>query len=628
MKEIKKLNPFGRFCCTIGNLPSSYMLSLTYEEQLLWLCNYLETTVIPAINNNAEALEEVQRLFVELKDYVDNYLDNLDIQQDVNDKLDEMAEDGTLERIIGEGVLNSKVNTFNQDSALNRIYRLITTYTKVGAIHHFNNKVYMSVDNDTTSRLYKLNETTYAIEGYADFAYVITDISNYENNLIICNNTNTIYSLDKDTLLGVDSIILDINVKFCEYDVTNEIYYIVDDEYNFKTTDFDGVMSDYEFNKECKGIVIKNEELYLLQENEIELYNNKVLKRLYNTPLIVNNEYVKGTNNGICLMGEKFVIATYKTLMVHRNDYVISLYEMNLTKNVKDLKTLLNYNATTNDFEIHVDNTNTNVNPDGSTDNPFPNIYEALEVVYNSNYHKGSIMYDKSGETLDDVLITNSYKKISIVFNGATVNGMRIRNCSKIEIAGANFQDEYEDQEACLQVINSEIVIASDCTFTNSKSLNQVIKSEYGSKVSCLVGTGSGGILSSSGALTITRNNSLGDKKILGDRFGKFLPNFIQDSHTNFATGTITIDNLNWYSFIKFKINTQGNMSYVEIPAENGTYNIPTCVTIDSKLFVGNISLTISGNNLTINSKTLYNITDRVLNTTYTFRINNIWLLT
>ena len=87
MKEIKKLNPFGRFCCTIGNLPSSYMLSLTYEEQLLWFCNYLENTVIPAINNNAEALEEVQRLFVELKEYVENYLDNLDLQEDINNKL-------------------------------------------------------------------------------------------------------------------------------------------------------------------------------------------------------------------------------------------------------------------------------------------------------------------------------------------------------------------------------------------------------------------------------------------------------------------------------------------------------------------------------------------------------------
>lgn len=100
MKQSEKLNPFGRFCCTIGNLPTSYMLSLTYEEQLIWFCKYLEETVIPAVNNNAEALEELQNLFIELKTYVDNYFDDLDVQDEINHKIDEMARDGSLTNII------------------------------------------------------------------------------------------------------------------------------------------------------------------------------------------------------------------------------------------------------------------------------------------------------------------------------------------------------------------------------------------------------------------------------------------------------------------------------------------------------------------------------------------------
>ena len=102
MKESKRLNPFGRFCCTIGNLPTSYMLSLTYEEQLIWLCKYLEETVIPAVNNNAEALEELQNLFIELKTYVDEYFENLDIQTEINNKLDDMDESGQLAEIIAQ----------------------------------------------------------------------------------------------------------------------------------------------------------------------------------------------------------------------------------------------------------------------------------------------------------------------------------------------------------------------------------------------------------------------------------------------------------------------------------------------------------------------------------------------
>lgn len=100
LKPVGNLSPFARFCCTIGNLPSSYMVSLTYEEQLLWLCDYLKNTVIPAVNTNAEAVKELQELYVKLKDYVDNYFNNLDVQNEINNKLNEMAEDGTLAKII------------------------------------------------------------------------------------------------------------------------------------------------------------------------------------------------------------------------------------------------------------------------------------------------------------------------------------------------------------------------------------------------------------------------------------------------------------------------------------------------------------------------------------------------
>ena len=113
LKPIINLNPFARFCCTIGNLPSSYMTSLTYEEQLMWLCDYLQNTVIPAVNNNAECVKELQELYVKLKNYVDNYFKNLDVQNEINIKLDEMAEDGTLENILSNYINVYVARTFN-----------------------------------------------------------------------------------------------------------------------------------------------------------------------------------------------------------------------------------------------------------------------------------------------------------------------------------------------------------------------------------------------------------------------------------------------------------------------------------------------------------------------------------
>ena len=99
---IVKNAPFKHFCMSIGAIPTSYLDSLDYYETLLWLIKYLEETIIPTVNNNGEAVSELQTLYIELKNYVDNYFTNLDVQEEINNKLDDMVEDGTLETIIAK----------------------------------------------------------------------------------------------------------------------------------------------------------------------------------------------------------------------------------------------------------------------------------------------------------------------------------------------------------------------------------------------------------------------------------------------------------------------------------------------------------------------------------------------
>ena len=95
--EINYVSPFKRFCITIGNLPTAYLESMSYYEGLTYLVNYLSNNVIPAVNNNGEVVDELQK-------FVEDYFDNLDVQQEINNKLDEMAEDGTLTTLIGNYV--------------------------------------------------------------------------------------------------------------------------------------------------------------------------------------------------------------------------------------------------------------------------------------------------------------------------------------------------------------------------------------------------------------------------------------------------------------------------------------------------------------------------------------------
>lgn len=124
MEDLKTIetvdtSPFKHLCMTIGELPASFVDSMTYYECLAWLVNYLQKTVIPAVNNNAEATKELQAAFVTLKDYVDNYFDNLDVQEEINNKLDEMAETGELAEILAEFLSNS---IYEESIECNRYY--------------------------------------------------------------------------------------------------------------------------------------------------------------------------------------------------------------------------------------------------------------------------------------------------------------------------------------------------------------------------------------------------------------------------------------------------------------------------------------------------------------------------
>ena len=123
--DVKTLNPFRRFIYTIGALPSSYLMSMTYEEQLIWLCNYLSETVIPALNNNGLAVEELQAKYIELKSYVDNYFEDLDIQEEINNKLDEMALDGTLENLIGQYIQLATTYVYNSVEEMKEATNLV-----------------------------------------------------------------------------------------------------------------------------------------------------------------------------------------------------------------------------------------------------------------------------------------------------------------------------------------------------------------------------------------------------------------------------------------------------------------------------------------------------------------------
>ena len=143
---------FPNFINNLGIIPTSYKDSMSYYECLAWLCKYLEETVIPTVNQNGEAVEELQALYTELNEYVTNYFDNLDVQEEINNKLDDMVEQGTLQEIIADYLNAKAVFGFDNVSAMKEGTNLINgSYAQTLGFYE---------KNDGGKALYKIRNIT------------------------------------------------------------------------------------------------------------------------------------------------------------------------------------------------------------------------------------------------------------------------------------------------------------------------------------------------------------------------------------------------------------------------------------------------------------------------------------
>lgn len=108
--QVNNPSPFIVFCQK--TIPLAFDESMSFMEALYAFKAYLENEVVPTVNTNGQAVVELTALYNEIKDYVDNYFDNLDVQEEINNKLDAMVEDGTLTQLIAQFLSLNAVMSF------------------------------------------------------------------------------------------------------------------------------------------------------------------------------------------------------------------------------------------------------------------------------------------------------------------------------------------------------------------------------------------------------------------------------------------------------------------------------------------------------------------------------------
>ena len=466
--DVQKLKPFTRFIYTIGVLPTSYLLSMTYEEQLIWLCNYLKETVIPTVNNNGLAVEELQAKYIELKSYVDNYFDNLDVQEEINNKLDEMVEDGTLQEIIADYLNSKAIFGFDTIQDLKESTNLINgSYAQT---------LGYNAKNDGGEGLYKIrtitnddiidNATIIALENnntliaelinnevnFMQFGCYGDGIHDDTNNIkkaitYAGNNNKTIISSQKDYLITDYIVFPDVNLKLNQ--ATFKTNYSIKITANNKHLDFPRVTNNGTLSEnvgielfECytnKIYIpfIENHEIGLLLSADTKgcVYNNITIQEIRNclTSLkldngtngwINENTFIGGrlwhTSEYITLYGSNIIKIHSKGSSVHTNNNNYFLHQCieGNEGEVNGLKIKLEY-SNYNIFEdLRYEGITPKIDCTNSLRNILNNGYELGDVIFVNDeitrfLNGNTNIISKSGNPYFDITLgTNSYASI------------------------------------------------------------------------------------------------------------------------------------------------------------------------------------------------------------------------
>lgn len=116
--KFKNLSPFKFFILeTFPFIQQEYFDAMN-EWQLFCKVGEKINEIINSQNSVGEETEALYNAYIQLKDYIDNYFENLDVQYEINTKLDEMAVSGELAAVIAQYLESQAIIGFNNLSDL------------------------------------------------------------------------------------------------------------------------------------------------------------------------------------------------------------------------------------------------------------------------------------------------------------------------------------------------------------------------------------------------------------------------------------------------------------------------------------------------------------------------------
>lgn len=266
-----------------NNIPAVYDNTMTYYEELVALIKYLEDIVVPAVNHNAEALTTVSTALEQLKQYVDNYFANLDVQEEINNKLDQMADDGTLQEIVSAYLDASVTWTFDTVADMKLATNLIDgSYARTLGFYTI---------NDGGGATYKISDI-----GTANEMDVIA-VGDLYANLCVSNQSVYIAQLGaKGDGTTDETNILSYALADTNASVYKKIYlngnYLISSTLNIASDkDVIGVKNDLQFNTASDSCITTNSDIKMINidsKTNITIENINLIHPVANTSTVVD----------------------------------------------------------------------------------------------------------------------------------------------------------------------------------------------------------------------------------------------------------------------------------------------------------------------------------------------------
>ena len=516
IKQSPNVPPFVRYCSAI--IPTAFDDSLSYYEALCALWKWLQDNVVNVINNNATVTDEYIKLVKELEKYVHDYFDNLDVQEEINNKLDAMAEDGTLASLFQY----EEYSPFTVKNIHDLVYADSDTY--LGGDHGsaqgsvvVGDSVIVALRNylylDDYVRLVEYDYTTNTIvrEKYLELEHANAMTYDETNGLIYvaaCSKVNSdntgtedsnrIYVLDYTTL-SIQSSFVPTNIpvggrirsvtydndrnKLFAGDVTS-IYEIdlttqaVVDTIDLETDGVDTTITNQTYT-------YLNNKFYGLFLTYIAVWDldGKLLKVL---PFLDINEGKFGEPESISFKDNgDFIFVTAKRYNPRQSVRVASLYKGNIYNGIDNVLVTEVAGADTSNITIYVDADYTGEEL-GTSDKPFKDIAKA--VAFAKSWNKGTDIKVAGG--------TYNYVYLNQVTNivldateaGVVINGLELRASDLTILHGSRITINY------LYLTQHSNLIASDITVNQSTAgTGNAIKIENSStaKLDSITVTGS-----------------------------------------------------------------------------------------------------------------------------------------